>query len=189
MTQPNQYRLGAIAFVGMCLVVYALIAYFHKELMPIVGIVAPELYATIQTSMTDGSLAYPVVVIFAAALFVAALKIEKDWNPLLVLRRVVHGWVSSPQFANALMVMARDELVVPADARAMVAADPDTPYVSIGDFEKDRRSDAGPNFAISGFGWSTIAPRARTSRSSTSPVSPGTSCRTTTRRRATASGR
>jgi hypothetical protein len=140
MTQPNQYRLGAIAFVGMCLVVYALIAYFHKELMPIVGIVAPELYATIQTSMTDGSLAYPVVVIFAAALFVAALKIEKDWNPLLVLRRVVHGWVSSPQFANALMVMARDELVVPADARAMVAADPDTPYVSIGDFEKDRRS-------------------------------------------------
>jgi hypothetical protein len=140
MTQPNQYRLGAVAFVGMCLLVYALIAYFHKEFMPLVAIVAPELYATIQKSMTDGSLSYPLVVVFSAAIFVMALKLEKDWNPLLVLRRVVHGWVSIPQLANALMVMARDELVVPADARTMVANDSDTPYVTVGDFEKDRRS-------------------------------------------------
>ncbi|MDR3530793.1 MAG: hypothetical protein P4L90_09600 [Rhodopila sp.] len=140
MTQPNQYRLGSIAFVGMCLLVYSLIAYFHKEFLPIVGIVAPDLYQTIEKSMTDGSLAYPLVVIFAAAIFVTALKVEKDWNPLLVLRRVVHGWVSIPQLANALMVMARDELVVPAEARAGVADSLDTPYVTVGDFDKDRRS-------------------------------------------------
>lgn len=140
MTQPNQYRLGAIAFVGICLLVYALIAYFHKEFLPLVAILAPELHETIEKSMTDGSLAYPLVVIFAAAIFVTALKIEKDWNPLLVLRRVVHGWVSIPQLANALMVMARDELIVPDKARAMVAGNPDTPYVAVGDFEKDRRS-------------------------------------------------
>jgi ABC-type amino acid transport substrate-binding protein len=68
------------------------------------------------------------------------LKIEQDWNPIFVLRRVVHGWVSIPQIANALMVMMRDELVVPVDARANVAGDPDTPYVTVGDFDKDRRS-------------------------------------------------
>src|SRR6185437_11546930 len=111
MTQPSQYRMGAIAFVAMCLLVYALIAYFHKEFLPLVGIVAPELYQTIEASMTDGSLAYPLVVVFAAAIFVTSLKIENEWNPLLVLRRVVQGWVSIPQIANALMVMARDELV------------------------------------------------------------------------------
>jgi hypothetical protein len=140
MTQPTQYRLGVIAYVGVCLLVYALIAYFHKDLLPLVAVVTPELHQTIEKSMTDGSLAYPLVVIFSAAIFVSLLKVEKDWNPLFVLRRVVQGWVSIPQFANAIMVMARDELLVPVEARATVAGDPDTPYVTLGDFDKDRRS-------------------------------------------------
>src|SRR5713226_6730219 len=71
MTQPNQYRLGVIAYVGVCLLVYALIAYFHKELLPLVRALSPELHETIDKSMTDGSLAYPLVVIFSAAIFVA----------------------------------------------------------------------------------------------------------------------
>ncbi len=121
MTQPNQYRLGVIAYVGVCLLVYVLIAYFHKELLPLVGAVAPDLDKTIEKSMNDGSLPYPLVVIFSAAIFVSLLKVEKDWNPLFVLRRVVHGWVSIPQLANAVMVMACDELLVPVDARCNVA--------------------------------------------------------------------
>ncbi|HEX2682065.1 MAG TPA: hypothetical protein VHQ03_12325 [Candidatus Dormibacteraeota bacterium] len=140
MTQPTQYRLGVIAYVGVCLLVYALIAYFHRDLLPLVGAVMPDLYKTIEHSMTDGSLTYPLVVIFSAAIFVTLLKVEKDWNPLFVLRRIVHGWVSIPQFVNAIMVMARDELLVPAEARAGVTNDPDAPYVTVGDFDKDRRS-------------------------------------------------
>ena len=140
MTQPSQYRLGVIAFVGTCLLVYALIADFHQDLLPIVAALNPELARIIEKSMKDGSLSYPLVVIFSAAIFVCLLKIEQDWNPIFVLRRVVHGWVSIPQIANALMVMMRDELVVPVDARANVAGDLDTPYVTVGDFDKDRRS-------------------------------------------------
>ena len=140
MTQPSQDRLGVIAFVSMCLLVYVLIAYFHKELLPLVGAVAPEWNKTIEKSMNDGSLAYPLVVIFSAGVFVTLLKVEKDWNPLFVLRRVVHGWVSIPQLANALMVMTRDELLVPIGARADVARDPDIPYVTVDDFDKGRRS-------------------------------------------------
>jgi hypothetical protein len=140
MTQPNQYRLGVIAFVGACLLVYALIAYFHKPLLPLVRALSPELYQTIDTSMKDGSLPYPLVIIFSAAIFVSLLKLEKDWNPLFVLRRVVHGWVSIPQLANALMVLARDELVVPVEARASIASHPDTTYVTVGDFDKNRDS-------------------------------------------------
>jgi hypothetical protein len=140
MTQPSHYRLGVIAYVAVCLLVYALIAYFHKDLLPLVGALAPDLHKIIEKSMNDGSLTYPLVVIFSAAIFVSLLKVEKDWNPLFVLRRVVHGWVSIPQFANAIMVMARDELLVPVEARSNVAGDPDTPYVTVGDFDKDRRS-------------------------------------------------
>ena len=140
MTQPSQYRLGVIAYIAVCLLVYALIAYFHKDLLPLVGALAPDLYKIIVKSMNDGSLTYPLVVIFSAAMFVSLLKVEKDWNPLFVLRRVVHGWVSIPQFVNAIMIMALDELLVPAEARAGVAGNPDTPYVTVGDFDKDRRS-------------------------------------------------
>ena len=140
MTQPAQYRLGVLVYVGACLMVYALIAYFHRDLLPLVGALMPELYQTIQRSMTNGSLTYPLVVIFSAAIFVSLLKVEKDWNPLFVLRRVVHGWVSIPQFANAIMVLARDELFVPVEARAEVASAADAPYVTVGDFDKDRRS-------------------------------------------------
>jgi len=140
MTQPNQFRLGVIAYVGVCLLVYTLIAYFHKELLPLVGAVAPELHKSLKDSMIDGSLSYPLVVIFSAAIFITLLKVEKDWNPLCALRRIVHSWVSIPQLANALMIMTRDELLVPAEERSKVAGGPDTPYITVGDFDKDRRS-------------------------------------------------
>src|SRR5437868_6991893 len=73
MTQPSQYRLGVIAYVGVCLLVYALIAYFHKPLLPLVRVLAPELYQAIDKSMSDGSLPYPLVVIFSAAMFVVLM--------------------------------------------------------------------------------------------------------------------
>ena len=78
MTQPGQYRLGVIVFVGTCLLVYTLIAYFHQDLMPIVGALNPELQHTIEKSMKDGSLSYPLTVIFSAAVFVSLLKVEED---------------------------------------------------------------------------------------------------------------
>src|SRR5205814_7826324 len=90
MTQPSQYRVGVIAYIAVCLLVYALIAYFHKDLLPLVGAMAPDLHKIIVKSMNDGSLTYPLVVIFSAAMFVSLLKVEKDWNPLFILRRVVH---------------------------------------------------------------------------------------------------
>ena len=140
MTQPSQYRRGVVVFVGTCLFFYSLIAYFNKQLLPIVDAINPELEKIIEKSMKDGSLPYPLVIIFSAAIFVSLLKIENDWNPIFLLRRIVHGWVSIPQIANTLMVMMRDQLLVPVEARAGVARDPDMPYVTVDDFDKDRLS-------------------------------------------------
>jgi hypothetical protein len=140
MTQPTQYRLGAIGFAVACLVIYALIAYYHQELFPVVKYISVPLYEAMQKSSSDGSLSYPVVVIFAAAIFVALLKFDREWNPLLLLRRIIHGWVSIPQLANALMLLALDQLTVPAQARVEVIDDPDVANVALGDFDKARRS-------------------------------------------------
>ena len=140
MTQPTQYRLGLILFVATCLLIYLLIAYFHQSLVPIAGVISPDLKTVMQTAMKDGSLPYPLVVIFSAAIFTGLLKVQKDWNPIFVLRRVVHGWVSIPQIANKFMALMRDELVVPTDARTEVVGDANALYVAIGDFDKDRLS-------------------------------------------------
>src|SRR5947199_7030594 len=40
MTQPSQYRLGVITYVGVCLLVYALIAYFLEPLLHLVLVFA-----------------------------------------------------------------------------------------------------------------------------------------------------
>src|SRR5579871_5967097 len=34
MTQPRQYRMGMTAYIGLCLVAYALIVYNYKDLSP-----------------------------------------------------------------------------------------------------------------------------------------------------------
>jgi arginine/lysine/histidine transporter system substrate-binding protein len=140
MTQPNQYRLGVVTFVSTCLLIYSLIAYFHQELLPIVGAINPELQRFIEKCMTNGSLSYPLVVIFSAAFFVSLLKFESDWNPIFLLRRVVHQWVAIPQIVSAIMIMMRDQLIVPASARSDVVDDSETQFVTISDFDKDRRS-------------------------------------------------
>ena len=141
MTQPGQYRLGVTAYVGLCLLIYALIVYFYKELLPIVDLITPlEFRETIDGFIKEGSLSFPLVVICAAAILVILLSNEKDWNPVFMLRRLLWGWVSIPQLANSIMILARDELVVPVEARMKVAGNPDTPNVDPGDFDKERQS-------------------------------------------------
>ena len=140
MTRPGQYRLGVITYVALCLLIYALVIYFYRDFLPIADLVAPpEFRLVIETWMSSGSLPRAVVVISAALIFVVLLSVDKDWNPAFTLRRVVYGCLSVPQLANSLMVLARDELVVPAEARTKVAGNPDT-NVDLSDFDKDRHS-------------------------------------------------
>ena len=72
------------------------------------------------------------------------------------------------------MVLARDELVVPAEARTKVAGNPDT-NVDPSDFDKDRHSldRHWAELVISGFGLPKIARNGRTSLSSTRQASRG----------------
>ena len=42
MTQPRQYRMGEAAFISICLLVYGLIVWYYRELLPIIDIEAPQ---------------------------------------------------------------------------------------------------------------------------------------------------
>jgi len=139
MTQPPQYRLAVIAYIVICLAFYDLGTYFFKDLLPLANFVAPAWLETlIQKTTANGLLTFPLTVVLAAAVFFILLKNDTEWNPLLLLRRLIWGLASIPQFANAIMLTARDALVVPMGYRAWVAGY--APNVDIGDFEKIRNS-------------------------------------------------
>lgn len=141
MTQPNQYRLAVIAYVAISLVFYDLGAYFFRELTPVIALFAPDwMMQAFNSASANGTLSFPLTVVFAAMIFFVLLKIESDWNPLFLLRRMIWSWVSIPQLASAILALARDSLVVPAAARAEVVGNPDTPHVDLGDFDKERTS-------------------------------------------------
>jgi hypothetical protein len=142
MTQPRQYRIAVIAYIVICLAFYDLGAYFFRDLLPLADFVAPAWLETlIQKVAAKGLLSFPLTVVLAAAVFFILLKKnDTEWNPLLLLRRLVWGWASIPQFANAIMLTARDALDVPIRFRAGVARHPGAPYVDVGDFDKDRNS-------------------------------------------------
>jgi hypothetical protein len=140
MTQRRQYRLGMIAYIGLCLIGYILIVAFYRQLSPFFAPFEPEpLRKLVQTYVQESQLSFPVVVVLGAAALVTLLRIEHEWNPFYVLRRVVRSWVCIPELANHIMEAARNNLFVPQDERKTVASDPSN-LVDLGDFDKDRQS-------------------------------------------------
>ncbi len=140
MTQPHQYQMGMIAYIGLCLAVYALILGYYRDLAPFIELAAPpEFREVIDAEIKQSSMSFPVVVVLGVAALVIFLKIEREWNPLFALRRLVWRWVSIPELANQITESARNNLVAPAEARREVVSDPRN-HVDISDFEKDRQS-------------------------------------------------
>jgi hypothetical protein len=139
MTQPRQYRMGEAAFISICLLVYGLIVWYYRELLPIIDIEAPQyVRKAIEDLANDSKMSFPVVVVLAGVVFVGLLRFERDWNPFFMLRRIVWSWVSIPQLVNLIMDAARNDLKVPHDSRTKVAEK--NPTVAIGDFDKDKHS-------------------------------------------------
>jgi hypothetical protein len=140
MTQPRQYQVGMIIYVGLCLAAYALIVGYYKDLAPFLELAAPpQIRPVIDAGIKQNALSFPTVVVLGVAVLVALLKIEHEWNPLAALRRQVWGWVSVPELANQIRAAALNDLTVPTEARETLARDPRS-HVAVGDFEKDGTS-------------------------------------------------
>ena len=140
MARRNQFRAGASLFVFVSLLLYIIIAFFHKELLPILKLYDEDLFKIAEGFTKNGSFAYPVVVILVSAAFVALLKVENPWNPLLVLRNVIHSWALIPSLARHLMGSIKDTLKVPEDRISGVIKNENVAFVLVEDFSKRRRT-------------------------------------------------
>ena len=129
-----------VAYIGLCLIAYALIIGYYKDLFPFLEMAAPpEVRPLIDTVIKESAVSFPAVVVLGVAALVMLLKFEHEWNPLFALRRLVWGWVSIPELANQIMSAASTGLIVPLEERENVVRER-TNHVDIGDFDKDRQS-------------------------------------------------
>jgi hypothetical protein len=159
MTQRHQYRLGMIAYIGLCLVGYGLIVVFYPEFSPFIAPFEPEPLRVLQSSQ----MSFPMVVILGVAALVILHRLEHEWNPFFILRRVVRAWVSIPELANCIAEATRNQLVVRMTNGNRWRATPAITSTSAISTKTGRASIGfGRNSAICGGGSRAIATRART---------------------------
>jgi hypothetical protein len=140
MTRSRQYKAGLCAFVGLSLLFYGILAYGHRDALPAVRLLNPSLYEMFAKEVEGNTPNYLLIVALLSGAFLGLLKLEAEWNPLFVLRRLILRWVAVPEFANELMQRGESALVVPPSGQAMVIGNPATPHVAAEDFRKDRQS-------------------------------------------------
>jgi hypothetical protein len=140
MTRSTQYRLGVLTFTILSVLLYALVAYLHREVLPLIKIYNADLYETFRPYVESSSPSYLLIIVLISAAYFLLLKNESDWNVLSILRTVIQRWMAIPSMANSLMTLARDALAVSPDRAAIVLGNPATPYVAADDFVKDRQS-------------------------------------------------
>jgi len=138
MTRSTQYRLGVLTFATLSVLLYALVAYLHREALPLIKIYNADLYETFRSYVEGSSPSYLLIIVLISAAYFLLLKNESDWNVLSNLRTMIQRWMAIPSMANTFMTLARDALVVSPDRAAIVLGNPATPYVAADDFVKDR---------------------------------------------------
>jgi len=138
MTRKPLYVYGIGAFVALSLFIYTTIVAFYKPFLPFVKFISTPLYDVSLELSNSRRLTYPVIIILAAVVFAALLKLEHKWNPVLLLRNIVYMGVAIPRKAKELIDYTKDTLSVPDNAKSNVVEDPNTQHVAIVDFEKNR---------------------------------------------------
>jgi len=132
MTQPRQSIAAGITYVTMCIILYELGVYFFNDLLPLEELLPlGGITEAVRKFLEENGPTFTSRVILEAALFYALFQVNREWNPLFVLRRLVWSWVSVPQLANVIMNVARHALAVPDHARAEVVRHPDCSTVDI----------------------------------------------------------
>jgi hypothetical protein len=140
MTSPRQYRIGQIAYISLCVAIYAVILANYNLLFLFLRLIVPSRFERfIYIAFGNKSLIFAFVSILAIALIVNVLRLEHKANPFFALRRLIRTWVSIPEFALYIINEIVHHLAVPEPKRSRITEELQI-YVDAGDFEKDRAS-------------------------------------------------
>jgi len=137
MARPTQYTYAKASFVLLSIAIYSLMIHNYSDLPSIIGIVKPDWYEQLRDLINQRNPSYLVIVIVVLASFLALLRIEGRWNPLLLFREIIYSWVSIPFLTNKIVDLMQEQLVVPESARSKIEQSHNEWFVHEIDFLKN----------------------------------------------------
>ena len=138
MTSRGHYLLGSWTFNLLAAFFFLLIVYLHKEVIEVAGIFGEPLSKEIIAAVKSGNASYLMIIFAMGSVYLYLLQKEADWNVLLMLRDMIHTWISVPHLSRKIVDEISFALTVPAQAENEVVAS--QAGVSLADFRKDRRT-------------------------------------------------
>jgi hypothetical protein len=137
MTSRQQFRLGSLAFILFSCGFFLLLVHENRHVLTLAPLsaVIPE---PILQAVKDQSAPYLTIVAAMGAVYLYLLTKEADWNVLLMMRDIIHTWISVPQLAKQIIAQIEISLRVPKEQVSKVIAS--SPEVVEGDFEKAPKS-------------------------------------------------
>jgi hypothetical protein len=133
MTSPQQYRFGGWAFVAFACGFFLLLVQEHEGVILLGKGIIPDF---IKDAVSAKSTPYLVIIAAMGSVYIYCLTLEQPWNPLVMMRDVIHSWISVPQLARQIVAQIQFSLRVPQDAVAEVIA-ASNGVVTQQDFAKD----------------------------------------------------
>jgi hypothetical protein len=140
MIGRRQYQLGCGCFVALSMLIFFLLVYLNKELMPVLDVFDHDLYTKIEPYVKGESTPYFFIIVLVASIFLTLLHREGEWNLVLMLRDLIQSCIRIPNLVRKIVNSTKYELNVPIELRHSIVSDSMTPHVHLEDFTKDRRT-------------------------------------------------
>ena len=138
MASRGQYLLGSWAFNVLATFVLLLIIYLHKEVIEVAKLLGEPLSKDIIDAVKNDNASYLIIIFAMGSIYLFLLKKEAEWNVLLMIRDMIHTWISVPQLGRKIVDEISFALTVPQQALNDVISS--SIGVSLDDFRKDRRT-------------------------------------------------
>jgi len=138
MTSQGQYLLGSWAFIVLATFIFLLIVYLHKEVVEVAKLLGEPLSNDIIAAVENDHASYLVIIFAMGSVYLFHLKKEAEWNVLLMIRDLIHTWISVPQRGRKIVDEISFALTVPDQAANNVVNS--AIGVAAADFRKDRRT-------------------------------------------------
>ena len=117
---------------------FLLIVYLHKEVIQVASIFGDPLSKPIIEAASKNDASYLMIIFAMGAFYLFLLQKEAEWNVLLMIRDLIHTWISVPQRGRKIVDEISFALAVPEKALDDVVGN--SIAVSKPDFRKDRRT-------------------------------------------------
>jgi hypothetical protein len=124
MTSRSHYWIGCVLFVIFACLFFVIIVLEHRDVVRLVSLLngilpvsVTEINKEIMQAIEKQTTTYLMMIVIAmGVVYLYVLKTESQWNILLLVRNMIHHWISIPQLTGQIITLTINSLCVPKDA-------------------------------------------------------------------------